>query len=507
MSTVTPVIVLTTGSFQGGAMLIAANMTLMIVAALPQRPTAFETALPIPARSLALAKFLYALIASLVPIVVAAIFSYSRAPQAFHWGEAAQATLVVILAVLLPRLVRAREFSATPAESAYPLLFLMVGAAALILKTSVSIALTTLTVAVIATAVLWWRSIPAAYQVAPVAAARAERKQPSGRSRQGSWLRMLVRLSVSKQRVFAAIFMVFIGHTGQWWNAFIFFVINEALWHRTRFLSALPISHRARLWMLVGPGTIAPLALLVIGSQIQIPAWNYMQSLERGSPSTYKQEPRYFDSPTSVGMEYWAEATNGTVPTITSPSGETVEPYTIRVFGTIYYNPYTARRASSEAFTDWQFARLTTAVYGHAVARQEYKEDGAQPRRTTESLRMLLLNISAAVTVAFLLLFGLGLPRVHVFWNRQSLASTLSFVFLLGPMLAMVYTMFIVGAPQGAINCFIPLIERELLQLSAALPSNILAHLAVASAPVLASYSLLEWQFRNSEMTGPAQIV
>jgi len=56
-------------------------------------------------------------------------------------------------------------------------------------------------------------------------------------------------------------------------------------------------------------------------------------------------------------------------PVIQAPWGETIHPATNRLFKSDLYNPYTTGCNNSERFLDWQFARATTAVYGHPITR------------------------------------------------------------------------------------------------------------------------------------------
>ena len=70
------------------------------------------------------------------------------------------------------------------------------------------------------------------------------------------------------------------------------------------------------------------------------------------------------------------------------------------------------------------------------------------------------------------------------------------------PMGFWLYTMVAYGFKQGAMNVLLPLLERQVMKLSAVLPSNILVVFVVAAVPVFAAYALLEWQFKNSEVVG-----
>lgn len=295
--------------------------------------------------------------------------------------------------------------------------------------------------------------------------------------------------------------MLVFGYSGNWQLLLLMLMMVEDLWQRPRWMQPLPISHRARLWMILIPGVFVPMLVTVLGMQIHVPGYDYMQSLHRGAIDTYKQEPRYFDSPSSVSLEYWEKA-DGPLPRITAPWGETAEPYVVRVFNRVYYNPFTSREANSDRFDNWQFERATTVVFGRPLQLKDFKDGQVNPRRVTQGPRMIVLNIAAALMFAFAVLIGTGLTKWNPAWRYPKLVGAGSIVTVLVPMGSILVAMLMYGFQQGATNVVPQLLERQLMYLATVLPSNILLVVCIVAVPVLALYAVLEWQFRNSEVVG-----
>ena len=116
---------------------------------------------------------------------------------------------------------------------------------------------------------------------------------------------------------------------------------------------------------------------------------------------------------------------------------------------------------------------------------------------------MMILNSATALILVFLYMFGTGFVRWHKAWAHQRAATAVAMLSMFVPMGFWLYTMVAYGFKQGAMNVLLPLLERQLMDLSAVLPSNILVVFVVAAVPVFAAYALLEWQFKNSEVVGP----
>lgn len=475
----------------------------------PQRATQFEAALPIGARDIAIAQLLLAVGQSFVFLLFALAVGMASSRISIPATVLAQAAMLVVFVVLTPRLLRPKEFNVTPSDTLAPLVVAVTVGALIIYGLTPVLALLTLMGLAAAAGIVWWKALPGSFQSAPLAAANPERrswrKTADGLSKNlgiTPWP-LLRQLLLTKQRIGWYVLMVLGGATGSWVMLGIISITIHDLWQRSRWLQQFAISHRARLWCILGPGVLLPCLFALVGMQLPVPDSNYLRSHLSQAPSAYKQEPKYFSSPTRVGIEYWQVASGATAPIITAPWGETAEPYVVHVFGNVLYNPYSSRLASSDRFAKWQYERLTTAVYGKAVPFKEYEEGDVFPRKQTAKLRMMMLNISAVLTVAVLVISVLTVAWHRLFWKVSTLASVISVAAFLTPMAAWLYLQILVLGPQGVTSFILPLIEGQLLRLSAALPANILVVLAVAALPLIATYALLEWQFKKSETVGP----
>ncbi|MEP6836321.1 MAG: hypothetical protein ABJB74_23225 [Gemmatimonas sp.] len=502
-----PMIVMVTWGFPGTVgVWAAAGTTAMLGAITPQRPTRFEAALPISGRDIAIARLVSAFAVNVTPILLATatIVAFNRAP--FPAFELAASVFISVLAVLLPRLVNTNQLTVTAGGGVTPILVMGIAAGAAILRFSHAQSLALLSVSAVAVGAWWWRRVPEAFQLAPLSVSSrvdhssdADVSSAADRTR---WWHVIRTTMFSKMRVYNCALAIMMGAMGMWQLYLISVIMMEDVWQRARWMQSMPLSHRSRLWMLLTPGFFLPLLLTIIGAQLHIPGHDEFQSVNRSAIGTMGQESRYFDSPTSVSFDYWEQA-NGAVAPITAPWGETVQPYVIHVFNRTYYNPYTARKASSERFTAWQFERLTTSVFGVPLALKDHDDGQLNPRRLNAQPRMMILNVATALVIGFLFMIGMGFVRWHKSWAHQTIVGIVMVVFMVVPIGVWLFTIVAYGMRQGAMNVLVPLLERQLMNLSPVLPSNNFVVLAFAAVPVLAVYSLLEWQYKNSEMVGP----
>jgi len=73
---------------------------------------------------------------------------------------------------------------------------------------------------------------------------------------------------------------------------------------------------------------------------------------------------------------FWVLAGDGEVPTVTAPSGETIEPYALPVLRNqtpVMYNPFTTGPGCSAEFVAWQLSRAVEAVYGERISSEEIR--------------------------------------------------------------------------------------------------------------------------------------
>lgn len=474
---------------------------------MPQRPSAFETTLPISGRDIALVRFLSALALFELPVVVAAFTSHLVRGEAFPAYALAQASVLVLIALLLPRFVRHREFSVVPGDTLYPVLpaGIIAGFAILLLENWLSLAL--LIAAATVAGAFWWRNVPPSFESASRKLGRLERAgaavSTSDIASNTAWWKVLRPTLWAKQRTGMVLALVITGAVGIWqMYSLMLMMLSLDLWGRQRWVQSMPLSHRARLWMILGPGLVIPLCAVVLGIQIHIPGYDYSQGLHRGAIDTNAQESKYYDSPTRVSLDHWTQ-TSDSIPVIRSPWGETAEPYVVRVFNGVYYNPYTTRMTSSDRFVDWQYARATTAVFGVPLERKNHEEGQLYPRRITQSARMTIINSAAALCIGLVLFLALNLHRWHGARNYRTLTELVAGASIIAPTVLFLFTIAKYTFQQGAMNVVVPLIERQLLRLSGMLPENIALVGILSALPVLMLYALLERQFSRSENLDP----
>ncbi len=114
------------------------------------------------------------------------------------------------------------------------------------------------------------------------------------------------------------------------------------------------------------------------------------------------------------------------------------------------------------------------------------------------------MDILAFAALALLLLFGVYLREVSLSWHlgRTRFARYLVFAAVL-PMLVWMFAYFLFFLQRYGTTVSGPLFQACLMHLAAILPQNSLAFSAIAAAPSLLMYLLVERQFARSETTGP----
>lgn len=477
----------------------ASTLSAISIAQGASRPTAHEASLPISGRDLAVAKLASSLAFSMLPLLLTALIVALHSPAQFEIVRLLQGIVLVALANVLPRLVRPREFSVAVSDTMLSSVVLFICAALAIFYIPEWIAFALFASALFVAATIWWRTIPESFQAAsPIASSSTLRENSTslmsaGRLLPAWWV--VVPGLFTWQRLFVCSLAFFTGILRQWPIAIVVILSLEDLWLTSNRLLPLPVSVRTRLWMILGPGLVLNFALIVLGAQIHLPLFDAEFELRRDAPGHDYGESATFYTPTKVGLEYWEKVEGEVAPSIVAPSGETAAPYTVKLYGRMYYNPFSSRETSSQQFADWQFKRLTTAVYGVPFTPDELQTSGFYPRRISAGLRMMTLNLTAAFTLAFLYLVAAWVPKMRAFWGSGGALVWMQFAVATPMILFLLYPMFTLDAPGAAAS----LIQRQLMDLSPKLPQNYFALLAVCLIPVSLAYSLLEWQFARSE--------
>lgn len=472
------------------------------ITSVPQRPSAYEAALPISGRDIAIARLATSFGLGLAALLLTAMVVALHSPEKFAGLQFFQCIAIVALGSLLPRLVRPREFTIQTGETLYPLIALAGVATAMIhwLPSWLSLALLAGCAAV--AGAVWWRVVPETFQAANHAvSARRTRTVSTSTDSAGGYLRtctIIGRTLYSKPRLFHAVMAILAGALGQWLIALSVLTSVDDLRRNSNWTRALPISHRSQLWMILVPGILVPFVLMLLGTQLNLPYPHLPDSLSRSAIPTGREES-YFNSPTEVSLDYWVKVSDNGIPAITAPWGETAQPYVLQLFGSVYYNPYTVRRRNSKPFANWQFQRLTKAVFGFPMTRQAYRAMNPPPRRITAQARMMMLSVSAGMT---LLLLHLALMWISTYprpWAQSVQTTVVKFTVYLIPLGFILYPTFAAGSPDAMFS----LVQKQLMHLSDVLPRSNVFVFFVALIPVAAAYALLEWQFARSELVAP----
>ncbi|MFY7923102.1 MAG: hypothetical protein ACOVSI_11870, partial [Gemmatimonas sp.] len=210
--------------------------------------------------------------------------------------------------------------------------------------------------------------------------------------------------STRARTVFIAAVVVMQGVLRGDFSTWIFFfaaLSPTTLMSGTAMLATLPFSPRRRLWAITIAGPL--MLVLAYGLGFALPA-PFGESLSQNSPRV-KEPGRWYYNATETRLTFWTWSRDGTVPTITAPWGEVVEPFTVRVLGQTFYNAYTVKRASSARFVDWQLERLTTVAYGRLVTADDLKNENTPPLVTR---RWPVLLVCSGLLIAFALFTSCG---------------------------------------------------------------------------------------------------
>jgi hypothetical protein len=269
--------------------------------------------------------------------------------------------------------------------------------------------------------------------------------------------------------------------------------VSGVVRQRTRWMAALPMSHRGRLMWIVVPAVAVSVGCVALGTAIR--PWMPFQpwSLTRDGPLPLNDGYR---NRTSVSIDHWRRGSRGTAPVISAPWGEEVVADTAIVFGVTLYNPFTTVESNTPRFREWQFERATTEVYGEPVALEAYERGYTPPHHIVGGVR------TALATGAVLLIFGLAILFVSElgYSHRRRPGSRTTLIVQWGAaLLVMGFMAADVAYRVRGGDVVLVLVRRGLVELGARLPSNVMLAVVMAALPVAAAYALLEWQFRRSE--------
>jgi hypothetical protein len=268
---------------------------------------------------------------------------------------------------------------------------------------------------------------------------------------------------------------------------------------RAGWLYGLPLSRRVILWSTLAVTAVPFLFGLAAATWIYRPSFLPVERpmvghfMTRGDPLDFRLHE------TNVALEYWRHAPSGKVPLIEAPWGETAVPRSISIVGFVFYNPYTATKASSDRFFAWQFENATQALHGRRISYGQYLH--TRPGDWPDYPRRNRVNVAAFAALTFGLLFGAYLQELTISrWlsgKRFARAIPLANALLLGAglLLADALLSAVMANPMP-----ISSLLQALFMRLAALPLPTWALAAIGAVPCLAMYLLLEWQCGRSEI-------
>ncbi len=474
---------------------------------MPKRGTAFDAALPIHGRELFAAHYLSSLTLMMIPLVIGVVMGVVNQQRDLSIGVMLEYIAIAALATLLPYGLRRGQVSEPPLPLTI-VCWVALGAvsAAIIRFLNPISGFLLLAGATILVGRELWISLPDSLQLTGRKCV-VDRTKPIVLDRIGEstssvvperW-KAIARSQFPTVSLFYYAFLVFSAAVGSW--LLVLFVVVSGIAgtvrYRLRWLEAFPLSHRKRLWLLLAPSVLASMLCMEAGSLISIRFTGTRSQLSYHAPESSTDRNDY-QNKTSVRLEYWQLLRGNHVPLIVSPWGERAVADTISIVGTTLFDPYTTTAGSSPRFVEWQFARATTAVYGHPIPLAESR-DGIPATPLMSGLpRMQLLNAGAVLTIALGMFWLIELGQWNL-WGKLHLpryagAVTAALIGVPAVILMLSY------APRTT-EIVVPFAKKFLWGVSSALPQNIAAVAFIAALPALAMYALLEWQFARSELT------
>jgi hypothetical protein len=205
-----------------------------------------------------------------------------------------------------------------------------------------------------------------------------------------------------------------------------------------------------------------------------------------------------FQHETNVPLEFWRHA-SGPVPTTQAPWGETARPRSTSILGFVLYNPYTATKANSDRFFEWQVGNATQTMYGRRISWEQYAH--LPYDKTPPYPHQARVDILAFALLAFLLLACVYLRELSL---SPTLAGTIFARYLPTAItVSMVASMFVDSlfcVPRYGVMMFGTVLQALLMHLAAILPQNPVAFGAIAAAPLIPIYFLVERQFARAEI-------
>ena len=483
---------------------------------MPGRATVFDAALPLSARDIVAARLFAKLLLISIP-TIAWVATWERGlGDLLPLSRFLEAMAIAALVALLPHCVRPGVVNLSTRDAyVWPLAVLAVISGLIFWLVPATVGAVMLGSAVAALVSWTIATVPSSFErVASEGGGVAKARKPTIRApstRIRAW-RPVLQSMVSVELLMYFGFALLSSWLGNWPVYLLLFSVSayHALRQRTAWLATLPLSHRARLAVIVIPFCLLPLAGLAIGRALSS-LDGRDRRMSADAPNTRYEKGSYSLSPTSVPLTYWRRMRTRPLPAgatrisrqveIVAPWGERVVADTLSILGATYFDPFTTTSQSSLRFVEWQFANATTAVYGRPISRGEYRDKSIpRPPRVVDAWSVQLLGGGLTLTALLYILFVLELDMsARASRSKTHLASLAAWLLLYLPTLTIGCINEYYGLNRGA-SLFIPMLERILLVIVRALPDNLLVVGLAAAIPPAILYVLLDRQFSLSEV-------
>ncbi len=496
----------------GGIVLLAIISSILPVVVSPQL-TKFELTLPVHARVLMQARMLAAGALVVPPLLLWVLSVGVQRPRLWPLEWTPNVVIVAAMAIMLSYLAfgtpRLWTRVSLTGEIRLRLVLLAVVSAGVVYLLPTFVALGVLLIAAVALYFALVRSIPESLALTPAvetatmsriahhASARVVAEEIS------EW--RLLRLLIGRPWygvLYVPWFTLAVAF-GQSGNLIFFFGMGvlaslSERRQRLRWLVALPLSHRVRLWVRIGPVVTVLGVGLVAGSVVRTVAYKQAYEISYGGQTTATPN-EWYDSPSRVSLEHWSRAAPHTQPVITAPWGESIPADTLTLFGVTRYNSYTSRKTSSVQFIDWQFQRASAVVYGRAFTQAEYAAlpERLRPVPRGRVVRAQVYFVSVLATGLLLLMWLTESVRSYR-WKNREYAELAGVLFFLAGAMLFFFTVWVDFRQD--VDLTLLLTQSVMLHALRVIPDFWPLTLLLATLPVLSAYRLLEWQFARSEI-------
>ncbi|MEO8881265.1 MAG: hypothetical protein ABI446_12810 [Gemmatimonadaceae bacterium] len=470
---------------------------------MPRRGGAFDAALPIRGRELFAARYLSSLTLMLIPFIVAIVAGVISNERGFSAGVTLEYMAIAALATLVPYALRPGELNEPPLWLTIAFWIALAALSAAILRfLDPTVGFVLLAGSTILVGRELWLGLPDWLRLTGTkVSVDRQASSPLTRLRDVSTAMVPESWKPVLRSTFSPRFLIFYGVVffsagiGSWllMLALATMSISSSTRYSMRWLSAIPLSNRARLLLSLVP-TVFTLSVCTVAGRIIGPQFGVDRDLSFRAPMSSIGPSNYFNR-SKVPLEYWSRSKGTVAPAIVAPWGESSAADTITVLGMTLFDPYTSGSDNSSRFVDWQVARATSAIYGYPMSvAQEKHGDHPEPLMDREP-RMRILNAAAVLALMLLIVWSTEFGM----WNRFGrIWKYFGAALLAIPVAAMFWVDHIYQNRRAEL--LVPIAKKLLWHASNALPANLVVVAIAAFLPVLAVYSLLEWQFAQSEL-------